>query len=1487
MGSIRKKLVRSLFRTCIRGSLAIFTLIGGVQTALAQITPDAATTVEVILGSGSHAEANAPLEPSAQFNIDGGLRSQDNTNLFHGFEQFDLRAGQTANFITPPGLENVIGHISGSASSIDGLLQVLGSRADLYLINPSGILFGPNARLNLPGSFTATTATDIGFENDWLNLLQDSQQKADYSALSGRPTAFGFAASGPIVNLGDLTLGAGRSLSLMGSQVINTGRLSAPEGTITIMAVEQGSLLRIGQGNQLLSLEVSPEDSSGDFNPATLSELLTGGSVSHADKLRVNGDGTVSLIGPDIVVPEVSGTTIVSGKLAAEGRLGGEINIFGTQVGLLESQLSASGERGGGTLRLGGDYQGSSLAPTAQRTYVGPRATLSADAFTDGEGGQVYVWSDKTTQFYGGISAKGGQSSGSGGFVEISGRLNLDYEGTVDLSAAQGAAGTLLFDPLSILIKSGSGIDTPTSESFPNLFSTDFRQFTLYEETLEQFDSVIFQAYHDITIEPLADGELTFQPGGTILFQVDIDNNGGHFRMDPADTIRAAGGSVKIISGDSSDRSLEVGTIDTSSEIGEITTSHIELISNGLVSAHSLNAGEGNITISGNGVSFRGGPGQVSGNRVELYPHRPDANINIGERSTIRDTLNLSLNDIRALSDDISQIVIGRTDGSGQITLSADIADSTGNGFTRPVILQGNRTNPELVKLVGPNAETEWTITELNRGTLSDFSQITFIDIANIASGDHNDTFVFAEENAYIQQSIQDESGDLTLLGDHIRLPMTLQGNGHLSIYPASSGIDIELGGQGGEESDRLYITSDDIAGIQPTFSGIEIGSTETGSIILRDTIPVPFPLTLRAGGRIDTTIGELANTGENSSISFIAGDDIKTGGLVTKDGDITLVSPTNITTTYLDAGGGDASGDITVTAGGYVSVRESIPESENEASISTGSNGEINITHGGNGSVPFSVGNAAQAPNDSPPNNPLRNGTFGRITNQIVTLIDRMIFGNFSEDQLSITTEASEIPPPPQTPDSPPAVRAPIVEDRSDGQGLGVVLVDSESEDAERVFSRIETAVGRQFEDYLSIEGRASKVATLNEVQRTLALAKQNLSVRSALVYVYFVSEVAPEPVPEAKADSNSPGHTPSEDSPNGHPEDRLEVMMITADGSPQKHRLWGVTRADVEVAAAELRYQATSQFSRPQEYLPPAQQLYNWMIRPLQHEMENQQIDNIAFIMDDGLRTMPIAALHDGEQFLLETHSLALMPTFSLTSLTPEAHQPSHAQSNQVLAMGASRFEQQPPLPAVEAELDLVSKELGEGQIFLNENFTLENLRRQVATERYRTIHLATHAVFEAGDQDNSYIQLWDDRITLPEVKALGLAEAGIDLIILSACNTALGDRYSEYGFAGFAVNAGSQSALASLWPVSDEGTLGFMTQFYKQYAAGATRSEALRQAQLNMLNGQVSIRNGEVRGPNNEVLATIDQLAESGYWDFSHPFYWSAFTMIGNPW
>ena len=165
------------------------------------------------------------------YQIDGGNLSGDNTTLFHQFDQFGLLTEETAQFNHPVAVQSIIGQIlGGDASIIDGLLAVEGE-ADLYLVNPAGILFGENTQLDLNGSFSASTATGLVFDDALLDTLGTN----DFTALNGAPTGYVFGNNGQnsaVVNTGELAVGSGQSLTLLGGQVINTGRLSAPEGDL-------------------------------------------------------------------------------------------------------------------------------------------------------------------------------------------------------------------------------------------------------------------------------------------------------------------------------------------------------------------------------------------------------------------------------------------------------------------------------------------------------------------------------------------------------------------------------------------------------------------------------------------------------------------------------------------------------------------------------------------------------------------------------------------------------------------------------------------------------------------------------------------------------------------------------------------------------------------------------------------------------------------------------------------------------------------------------------------------------------------------------------------------------------------------------------------------------------------------------------------------------------------------------------------------------
>ncbi len=309
----------------------------------------------------------------------------------------------------------------------------------------------------------------------------------------------------------------------------------------------------------------------------------------------------------------------------------------------------------------------------------------------------------------------------------------------------------------------------------------------------------------------------------------------------------------------------------------------------------------------------------------------------------------------------------------------------------------------------------------------------------------------------------------------------------------------------------------------------------------------------------------------------------------------------------------------------------------------------------------------------------------------------------------------------------------------------------------------------------------------------------------------------------------------------------------------------------------ADRLRLSVTE--SGSDDYLKPAQQLYTWLVKPIEANLNSQNINHISLLLAPGLRSVPLAVLHDGKQFMVEKYSVGLMPSLAMTDTTYE-----DLRGAQVLAMGASTFQEQNPLPAVPEELRLIADELWQGEAFLNEAFTLENLKARHRQGNFRIVHLATHGDFKAGNPSQSYIQFWDTRLRLDQIRELSLNNPQVDLLVLSACRTALGNEQAELGFAGLAFQAGVRSVLGSLWYVSDEGTL--MNEFYSQLRVTSTKAEALRNAQLALIQGRVKIQNGQVRSGDRTVTLPPASARDATV-DLSHPYYWAAFTLVGNPW
>ncbi|MEG3911179.1 CHAT domain-containing protein [Microcoleus sp. w2-18aC4] len=398
---------------------------------------------------------------------------------------------------------------------------------------------------------------------------------------------------------------------------------------------------------------------------------------------------------------------------------------------------------------------------------------------------------------------------------------------------------------------------------------------------------------------------------------------------------------------------------------------------------------------------------------------------------------------------------------------------------------------------------------------------------------------------------------------------------------------------------------------------------------------------------------------------------------------------------------------------------------------------------------------------------------------------------------------------------------------------------------------SLLDKSFSQEFGEYLGIN-ISDELVSPEEIQKKLASVGAQTGTKPSLIYLFSQPE-------------------------------ELNLMLITSCGEVVHKSVPSANRQELLKVVNEFRGEITKPGVRATtSYLPSSQQLYKWMIAPLEDSLKSCETDTISFVVDRGLRGMPFAALHDGQQFLVEKYNLSLMPSINLTDTRYV-----DLRNTQVLAMGASEFSELNPLPAVPAEIAAISREWP-GVSFLNEGFTLENLKRQHQSRPFGVIHLATHGEFRPGVPNNSFIQLWNSRLRLDELRDLRLNDPQVNMLVLSACRTAVGDAQAELGFGGLALQAGVQTALGSLWYVSDEGTLGLMSEFYQQLKTARIKGAALRQAQIAMLRGDVRLEGGRLRGLSRgegvELPASLQGFADL---KLSHPYYWSAFVMIGSPW
>jgi CHAT domain-containing protein len=318
----------------------------------------------------------------------------------------------------------------------------------------------------------------------------------------------------------------------------------------------------------------------------------------------------------------------------------------------------------------------------------------------------------------------------------------------------------------------------------------------------------------------------------------------------------------------------------------------------------------------------------------------------------------------------------------------------------------------------------------------------------------------------------------------------------------------------------------------------------------------------------------------------------------------------------------------------------------------------------------------------------------------------------------------------------------------------------------------------------------------------------------------------------------------------------DRLEIVLSLVN-QPLQHFAVDIPKVKLEELLNKLRHSLVLVTSGKKQRIAISQQVYDLLIRPTETELASHGIKTLVFVLDGLMKNVPMAALYDGEKYLIEKYAIAQTPGLKLLSSQPLQKQPLR------LLAGAITESRQDfsALPGVAEEINGINSEIPTKVLF-NQTFTTKNIQKFIQANPFPIVHLATHGKFSSKVED-TFILTWDGRLNVKDLGELLQSRdqdtnAPIELLVLSACQTAKGDKRAPLGIAGVAVKSGARSTIANLWSVNDESAAKFMVEFYHQLAKSkVSKAEAVRLAQLKLLK--------EPR--------------------FDHPFYWSPFVLIGN--
>ncbi len=849
------------------------------------------------------------------------LIRQSSPRAIIDWRNFGILADERVQFAQPSSSSATLNRVTGDRVSV--LLGRMDANGQVLLINPNGIILGQGAQINV-GSLIASTA------NISNNNFMEGRLVFDEP---GRPGA-------GVINSGRITAAEGGLVALVAPHVRNDGLIQARLGKVVLGAADTFTIDLYGDGLVHFALSEASlaelKDGQGQPVKSLISQtgtidvgtgkavLVTAETAKGVLDSLINMSGTIladSAVkeGGRILLLGRGGNVDVSGHLSARGTTGGQIDVLGDQVHLSSTaKLDVDGAYGGGGIHVGGAYQGSGDTYRAQTTQIDAGATLQANARIRGNGGEVVAWSDGETSYAGSIEARGGVEAGDGGWVEVSGKQSLLFNGLVDAGASQGRSGSLLLDPYD--------------------FTIGRAEASLINRVLRTGTSTSVTADHDMFVNYTIDGRGRYAGGGLTLtaghnLNVNdnvLTNNGAINLFATTGSLNLASGKVVysgtspitlrsggtltnaayLIGGPLSLISTQ-GSVNINQGIGNSSTGNLLIQASGDVDVNqpivSLSDGDSVTVTAGNDINVnaqidgRSAPGSNPNGTLTMTAGR-DIDLN---KSILAGGINLtaSLGTVNAPTMTAGTVTLdanGIPHGEGLFAGTGPISVTAGGNLLSGVYVT---TGPVSIRSTGGNINVDTKLAEILGNVIiqADAGSVNIgQEIANIRSGSNLAVTAGTDINLNRQIDALDDSNPL-------------------SITPVPGGSVSFAAGRDVLVNDHLATNNGAIA--------VTGGHTIIQKADGLDTYGAPLTKQVRAG---------------NAAISVTSGGDMSLGSLVTT-GALNVASTSG--NVSIDVPIYETTGNTTITAAKDININQVAANTTSGSDLTmTSTGGQINV---------------------------------------------------------------------------------------------------------------------------------------------------------------------------------------------------------------------------------------------------------------------------------------------------------------------------------------------------------------------------------------------------------------------------------------------------------------------------------------------------------------------------------------------------------------